>query len=287
MAITGRTHVGPYRVVRQIRAGRSCQVWACVDSASNQRVALKVPKAEVRKSREQIRLLRHEFQVGRDFVHPNVIRIIEFNVVEGIPYLALEFFGSRNLKQQINEGIIEIEPGIPEIIRFAAEGVGYFHQQGWIHRDLKPDNLMLGNGAMIKLIDFSLAKRMKKGLGRLLSPRGKVQGTRSYMSPEQIRGEALDLRTDIYSFGCTLFELLSRRPPYTAESANELLNKHLKSPVPALVVVRDNVTEGFSELVARCMAKRRQERPNSIEEFLAEYQNIQVYEHPPEPLTRS
>ena len=285
MAIAGRTHIGPFRLVRQIRAGHSCQIWLGLRGISNERVALKILKEEYRKDRREIGQLKHELQVSRDLNHPNIIQAIEFNITERIPFLALEFFGIKNLKQAIYERAINLDTAIHSIFEGGGQAIGHLHERGWLHRDIKPDNFMFGDDASVKLIDFSLACRIKKGIARLLGGRTRVQGTRSYMSPEQIRGELLDTRSDVYSFGCTIYEILNGRPPYTAESANELLNKHLKASVPSLVVARDDITEEFAELLSRMMAKRPVERPSSIADVLDNYRRIKVFTTEPKPRT--
>ena len=139
---------------------------------------------------------------------------------------------------------------------------------------------MIDDNGNVKVIDFSLAQRTKKGFARLLGGKSKVQGTRSYMAPEQIRGEALDERTDVYSFGCTVYELIHGRPPYTAESANDLLHKHLRASVPTLKESH-GITEEFAELIARSMAKSPKERPASMNDLLKEFQRLDVYREPP------
>lgn len=278
MATAGRTHLGRYRLVRQIRAGQSCQIWLAHDGTTQERVALKILKEEYRKNRHEINQLKHEFTVGRNLKHPHVIQIIDFNVVEQIPFLVLEYYGVRNLKQILNDSLELIASKIEKVVEEGTIGLGYLHDQGWLHRDVKPDNFMIGEDDHVKLIDFSLAQRAKKGLARVLSSRGKlVQGTRSYMSPEQIRGTLLDVRSDVYSWGCTLFELISGRPPFTAESADELLNKHLKASVPLLTVSQNNITEAFAELVFRMMSKQPQERPSSMEEILRDFRQMKVF----------
>lgn len=282
MSTTGRIHIGAYRLVRQIRSGQSCQVWLAINTL-NERVALKVLKDEFRKNREETSQLRHEYTVGHDLEHPNVIRVIEFSVADRIPFLALEYCGAQNIKQVIQDGLDLFAPRVPETVRQCAQGLAYLNNQGWLHRDVKPDNFMIDEGNT-KLIDFSLAVKAKKGLSRLLGGRSKVQGTRSYMSPEQIRGEVLDVRSDVYSFGCTLFEMLTGRPPFTAESADELLIKHLKAAVPSLLVTANNITEEFADLVARCLAKNVQERPESLDDFLIEFDHMKVFMKPPVPL---
>ena len=130
-----------------------------------------------------------------------------------------------------------------------------------MHRDIKPDNFLVNDEGDVKLIDFALAQRIRTGLSKLFGGRTKVQGTRSYMAPEQIRGKALDARADIYSFGCMLYELVSGRLPFTGVSPEDLLRKHLHAPVPVLAGANKNITPDFSDLVGMMMAKDADQRP--------------------------
>jgi serine/threonine protein kinase len=137
----------------------------------------------------------------------------------------------------------------------------------------------------VKLIEFALAQKPRRGLAKLFGGRKKVQGTRSYMSPEQIRGEALDPRADIYSFGCMLFELFSGKLPYAAPSPNELLNKHLRAAVPSVSGVNNNVTADCAELISSMMAKKREQRPDTMNEFVKTFQQMKVFRTAPKPAT--
>jgi serine/threonine protein kinase len=179
----------------------------------------------------------------------------------------MEWFSAPNLKRWILQGIDKIAYLVPKIVDQAAEGLAYFNQCGWVHRDIKPDNFLVSDSGDVKLIDFALARRSKSGLGKALTPKSKVQGTRSYMSPEQIRGVALDQRADVYSFGCLLYEMFAGRPPFTGSTADDLLRKHLFSPPPSLEVVDKNITPEFAELVRRSLAKDPKKRPESVNEF--------------------
>jgi serine/threonine protein kinase len=128
----------------------------------------------------------------------------------------------------------------------------------------------------VKLIDFALAEKIKTGISRLLSGRTKISGTRSYMSPEQIRGKPLDARADIYSLGCTIFEALGGRPPFTGVSTDDLLNKHLRNQPPSLEALNKNVTTEFSNLVKRMLAKDAAERPQSVTDLLRDMMTVRV-----------
>jgi serine/threonine-protein kinase len=168
---------------------------------------------------------------------------------------------------------------VREIIQSCAEGLRHVHERGWIHCDVKPDNFLVDEQANVKLIDFSIARHAKKK-SRFWSGFGKsksIQGTRSYMSPEQIRGRAIDLRSDVYSFGCVCFEVLTNRPPFTGVSPDDVLSKHLKAPLPSLQAFNNRVTNEFAALVAQCLSKNPDGRPQSMKDFLDAYQGMQVF----------
>ena len=265
-----RNYIGSYRMLKLVRAGASCQIWEVISEIDNRRCALKTLQEEFRSNKDEIALLKHEYAVGHELHHPHVIEIYDFDIVRGIPYLALEYFESNNLKQWIR-AVTDPETvrnQLPIIIQRCADGLNYLHEHGWVHRDVKPDNFLVNSEAEVKLIDFAIAEKIKKGFARFLSGRSKIQGTRSYMSPEQIRGETLDQRSDIYSFGCMLFELFVGRPPFTGGSPDELLQKHLKAPVPSVSAGNDEITPEFANLITQSMQKKREARPNSMREVL-------------------
>jgi serine/threonine protein kinase len=221
-------------------------------------------------------LMRQEFTAAKEMHHKNVIRVYEFDAEREMPFLAMEYFPSVNLKQLILDSRDALEPRMPKIIEKAAMGLTHVHDQGWIHRDIKPDNFLIREDNEVKLIDFALAEKKKSGFQRLFSGRGKIQGTRSYMSPEQIRGQSLDERSDIYSFGCTMFECLAGRAPYTGYSTDDLLNKHLRAQPPSLEALNRNVTTEFSNLIKKTLAKEKAERPQTMADFLRDLMGMRV-----------
>lgn len=258
-----------------IRQGKTCQIWETVRDSDGLRCVLKVLRDEFRQDKNELAMLKHEYVVGSELDHENCIRVFEFDIVRGVPFVALEYFNSLNLKQWIREPSAN-RAWLPTIIEQSAQGIHHLHSKGWIHRDLKPDNLLVNDQAEIKLIDFAIGRKAKKGFGRLLGGRGTVAGTRSYMSPEQIRNEPLDARSDLYSFGCLIFEIVSRKLPYTGISSDDLLQRHLKSPVPSLTAFSDNVNPALGRLVERMMAKKPADRPSSALDFLHDFKKIRL-----------
>lgn len=289
-------YYGMYRLLNPAGNGRHCDVWEAMHDGKNERFALKIIRADLRNERvpfdpAQIALMRHEFSVGRELSHPNCITVYEFDTSKTAPFLAMEFFANAaNLKKMISPstatigsavtGIERIARQIPKIIEQGAAGLAYFHQRGWIHRDIKPDNFLVNPEADVKLIDYAIAERRKGLLGRLFG-KSQIAGTRSYMSPEQIRGQSLDHRTDIYSFGCVMFELFAGRPPYTGNSENELLNKHLRAPIPSAESYHKNLTYECVQLVKAMLAKSPKDRPDSMDQVLAAIQTYRIYRSMP------
>jgi eukaryotic-like serine/threonine-protein kinase len=278
-----RDFVGPYRLTRLIRTGHSCYVWEAVKEASGERFALKMLRSELAKDRDEISHLKHEWEVAKEMHHPNIIRFYEFLTQYHSPFLVLELYSALNLKLVLREGPEPLAYLAEKIIQQTAHGLHYMHQRGWIHCDIKPDNMLVDDDGNVKLIDFTISQRPKRSLLSFLGFKQSIRGTRSYMSPEQIRGETLDGRSDVYSLGCVIFELLSGRPPFTGSSPNELLEKHLRASVPSVVVHNKEVTKECADLIRRMMGKKRETRPESMWEVMQEFRNIQIFSKKPQP----
>jgi eukaryotic-like serine/threonine-protein kinase len=282
VALASQEHIGPYRLLNIVKTGQTSQVWAVMDDRDKRRLAIKLLLSEYRKDKEHLAYLKQEAIVGKTLDHPNVIKVFEFAFDHSLPYLVMEYYPAPNMKEIILQVREQVGYLMPKIVKEAAEGLAYFNQQGWIHRDIKPDNFLIIQQGDVKLIDFALAQRKKGMIGRLFG-RSKVQGTRSYMSPEQIRGEPLDERADIYSFGCTVFHLLAGRPPYTGANSNELLNKHLRAAIPALEAMDRNVTTEFGALIRSTMCKDPKGRPDSMAKLCGELNGTTMFRKMPEP----
>ncbi|NDC63989.1 MAG: serine/threonine protein kinase [Planctomycetia bacterium] len=270
------SRLGGLKLVRQIGLGRRCQVWEAVDE-SGRPVAAKVIVPEAAHDVALRRLLEHELKVACAVRHPSIIRIDRFSEEGGLPHLVMEFYPHPNLKRQIAGGVDALASRVPRIVTALSQALDHVHSRGWVHRDVKPDNVLASPAGEVKLIDLAIAARAPGLVGRLIGGRGPAQGSPSYMAPEQIRGLRVDARADIYSLGCVIFELLGGRPPFTAAQANDLLNKHVSAPPPAVETINRNVAPAISRLIRQMMAKQPDERPQSMQEVLRQVREIRSF----------
>ncbi|MBA4016221.1 MAG: serine/threonine protein kinase [Pirellula sp.] len=275
--------VRSYRLLYQIRSGRFSQVWAAIDDGTGERFALKLLLDDFRKAPEHIQGLQHEFEVGSKLNHSRVLGATDFGQSKLGPYLKMPLCEGLNLRDVIRKSRRALEPWLPSIVEQACEGVAYLNSRGWIHLDLKPDNFMLTPEGGVKLIDFGLARKVPNAWERYFWKRRntQIQGTRSYLAPEQIRLEPIDLRTDVYGLGCALFHMATGVQPYTASSTNDLLTKHLIYPIPDARVNNPMLTVEFAALIRRMLAKTPAKRPPSVAEVLREVNAIQVMKPTP------
>ena len=270
--------LGPLKLVQQIGLGKHCQVWEAVEAKSRKRVAIKVIVPDMATDPGQRKLLEHELKVAKSLDQPTVIKIDRLSEEGGLPHLVMEYFPAANLKKQIAAGVEPLVPKLQRIVTETALALDHMHSRGWVHRDVKPDNVLAAADGQVKLIDLAIAAKASGFLGKLLGSKTLAQGSPSYMSPEQIRGEALDARSDIYSFGCVIFELISGRPPYTGADTNDLLNKHVSATVPAVDAFNKNATTACAKFLRQMLAKKPAERPASMKEVLQQLRAIRLVE---------
>ena len=276
-----RDFLGPYRLARLIRAGSTAEVWEAIEENSGERFALKVLRQSMKDNKEEVNLLKFEYTVAKDLNSPRIIKVIDYRTDSERPYLVMELFSELNMKQALRRGPDSLAFMLKKIVAQAAEGLYYMHTKGWIHLDIKPDNYLVSREGETKLIDFTIAEKKKTGLSKLFHSSKVAKGTRSYMAPEQIRRKVCDERTDVYAFGCVLYELVTGKTPYTGDTPNDLLNKHLTASIPSPIVHNDNVTKDFANLVKSMMAKNPNDRPETMWDFLKVFRAMQIFVRTP------
>jgi len=276
--------VGKYRLFHLIRGGAIYEIWAVRPPAENTIFAMKWLPKSTQYTREHINGLKHEFVVGSTLNHRACIKTYEYENTANGAYMLLELFKTLNLKQQIiSGGNKKLFHRAKEILTEAAAGLSHLNEKGWVHRDIKPDNFLLSDDNTVKLIDFNLTQKPAGALGKLFGAKTKVQGTHSYMAPEQIRGQALDARADIYSFGCLVYEFFAGKAPFTANTPAELLQRHITSRPPDLSVIDKNITPEFAKYVQSMMSKDAAARPASMKDVMMEIKTQKIFYNKPKP----
>lgn len=275
--------IGGYRLINHMTTGQTSQVWEVNEPGSGRHFAMKLLLPEYAKSPAHRKMLEHEAKVGLPMSHPNVIKMLKLAKDKELQYLIMEFFPGGNLKLRMMRKHAIVRERAHSIVCQAASGIAHMHDRGWIHRDIKPDNILLNSSGELKLIDFALAKRVERSAGlfgwfRGGRKGGTTAGTRSYMSPEQILNKPLDERADIYSFGATMYEVAAGRPPFRGNTPNDLLSKHLKEKPQGLKYLVPDVNEEFSDICMRCLAKDKKERYRNMHELLSQLRTTRVYQ---------
>ncbi|MDE2050627.1 MAG: serine/threonine protein kinase [Gammaproteobacteria bacterium] len=243
-----------YRRVGQVASGKRADIFLAERVASCSLVALKVVRDEPEKGEAPDSFLRflHEYEIAQRIRHPGIVRLFDLGVSDEHAWLVMEYFPRGDLRRRMKS---QVAPrwavGVAAAI---ARALAALHAGGVVHRDLKPGNVMLREDGGIALIDFGLSKDTVQRPD--LTERGLIFGTPHYMSPEQGHGEPTDARSDLYSLGIILYEMLTGGKPYRAESPMALIYKHRKAPVPQLAAGLD----GMQPLLERLLAKRPEER---------------------------
>ena len=205
-------------------------------------------------------MFQREFEAIAALDHPSVIDLFDYGIHEGVEFLAMEYFPCGDLKARLQNPLTPDEA--IAFLKEIARSLKVVHEAGIIHRDLKPPNVMLRDDGSVVLIDFGLARSLLSGDSSTRT--GVLRGSPYYMSPEQAQGEALDARTDIYSMGVMLYEMLAGKKPYLGASAIDVLQQHVMAPVPEL----PSQYIAYQPLLERLMAKSREQRIATCDDLL-------------------
>ena len=273
--IVGTTLGGRYKIQSLIGQGGMASVYKAHDPNLHRPVAIKVIHPHLSDNPDFFRRFEEEATAVAQLRHPNIVQVYDFAHDEGLYYMVMEFVMGETLQtrlKRLNESgrLLSNE----EAATFTAEiceAAHYAHERGMIHRDIKPANIMLDVNGRAILMDFGIARMVDAAQH---TATGTVLGTAMYMSPEQIQGLQIDARADIYSIGITLFEMLSGKPPFEADSAMTLMMMHLNDPVPNLQEMQVNTPPRLVAITNKALAKNRDERYQSANEMAAELRQL-------------
>lgn len=285
MPLAHQTQLGRYEVRSLLGAGGMGEVYLAQDTSLNRKVALKVLPAELASNQDRMRRFKQEATSAASLNHPNIAHIYEVGQASGYNFIAMEYVDGTTLRNKIHNETEELSK-LLRVLQHVAEGLAKAHDAGIIHRDLKPDNVMITSDGHAKILDFGLAKLVEPPqtsggseeptILQSHSTPGLILGTLGYMSPEQAQGKTkeIDHRSDIFSFGCILFEAITGQRAFTGKDQIEVLNKIIREPAPPLAAFNPNAPADLQRIVRRCLAKDPEQRYQNIKDVAIELKEV-------------
>ncbi len=276
--------INQYRIVGLLGKGGMGEVYRALDTRLNREVAIKVLRAAFVQDHDRFRRFEQEARATSALNHPNILTVHDFGTYQSAPYLVAELLEGGELRAQLNGGALPRGKAIDYAQQIAA-GLAAAHSKGIVHRDLKPENLFITTDGRLKILDFGLAKLTERPAlptatsaataVRVETHPGIVMGTVNYMSPEQARGQTVDARSDIFSLGVVLYEMLAGRAPFRGESAADVVVSILERDPPPLDDYAIDISPEIERVVLRCLEKDRERRYASAQELAADLKIIE------------
>jgi serine/threonine-protein kinase len=268
LAIVPGANVGPFRILEPLGRGGMASVFKAYEARLDREVALKVLPREFLHDPGFAERFTREAKAVAKLEHPNIVPIYAYDIdrEEGIPWMALRLVKGGALSGLLKGLLQPLPPArTVEILRGVAEALDYAHGRGYVHRDVKPQNILLDEGGRVYLADFGIAKMLESSAG--LTATGMITGTPQYMAPEQATGTKVDRRADIYALGIVAYEMLTGRVPFLADTPVAIMMKHVQEPLP--LPPRDRVAEPLLRAVLKCTAKKPEDRWPSAGAFVS------------------
>src|SRR5450631_1083087 len=274
MPLAEGTRLDAYEILGLLGAGGMGEVYRARDSILKREVAIKVLPSFVSHHPDRLNRFEQEAQAAAALDHPNILAVHQFGTFNGAPYLVSELLVGETLRHALQRGPLPVRKTIDYGIQIA-RGLAAAHDHGIVHRDLKPENLFITKDGRVKILDFGLAKLIQlqadsdgnaPTLPRGTDP-GMVMGTAGYMSPEQVRGQSVDHRTDIFAFGATLYEMLSGRRAFQRSTSAETMTAILNDDPPAISQTGSNIPPAVQRVVNRCLEKNPEQRFHSASDL--------------------
>jgi serine/threonine-protein kinase len=284
MTLPPQTQLGRYQIRSLLGAGGMGEVYLAQDTSLSRKVALKVLPTDLAANQDRMRRFKQEATAAASLNHPNIAHIYEVGEANGSNFIAMEYVDGTTLRHKIYDEDEDLSK-LLRVLQHVAEGLAKAHDAGIVHRDLKPDNVMITSDGHAKILDFGLAKLIEVPTSsdsegptilQQHSTPGLILGTLGYMSPEQAQGKTkeIDHRSDIFSFGCILFEAITRRKAFSGQDQIDVLNKIIREPVASLATCNPSVPADLQRIVRRCLAKDPEQRYQNIKDVAIELKEV-------------
>ncbi|UCE21405.1 MAG: serine/threonine protein kinase, partial [Candidatus Aminicenantes bacterium] len=267
----GKT-ISHYKILEKIGEGGMGVVYKAEDTKLKRIIALKFLPRELTRDQEARDRFMKEAQAAAALDHPHICTVHEIDEVDGNTFIAMAYIEGQSLKEKIEAGPLKINEAV-EVALQVAEGLKEAHDKGITHRDIKPANIMLTEKGQAKIMDFGLAKLE---WGADLTKTATILGTIAYMSPEQARGERVDLRTDIWSLGCVLYEMLSGHRPFTSEQDQATIYSILNESPQPLTSLKKELPQELERTVNKCLEKDPDKRYQKAKEIIDDLNSLQI-----------
>lgn len=279
--ITVKQTLGHFRLHSLLGKGGMGEVYLAEDNKLGRKVALKLLPAACTQDKERVRRFELEARAASALNHPNIITIYEIGAVDQTRYIATEFIAGQTLRALLKQHKLPLDTVLDVAVQVAS-ALAAAHEAGILHRDIKPENIMLRPDGLVKVLDFGLAKLTEARRAELQAPQvegestatGVVMGTVRYMSPEQARGQAMDARTDIFSLGVVLYEMVAGRAPFVGATASDVVAAILTSEPAPLGQHRPDIPRELERIVSKCLAKEREQRYQAAQKLLVDLKQL-------------
>src|ERR1700689_4206846 len=286
MNLTSGARLGPYEIVSPLGAGGMGEVYRARDTRLKREVAIKVLPPAFSLDGDRLRRFEQEALATAALNHPNILAVFDIGTHDGSPYVESELLEGETLRERLRGGAIVVRKTLDYALQMA-HGLAAAHEKGIIHRDLKPENLFLTKDGRVKILDFGLAKLTQPDLNQdgdgfhtslptmtHATEAGVVMGTAGYMSPEQVRGVVVDARSDIFSFGAILYEMISGKRAFHRETAADTMSAILKEDPPDFSETNRNISPALERIVQHCLEKSPESRFHSASDIAFDLEHI-------------
>ena len=259
--------LGPYRIINQIGKGGMATVYKAYQASVDRYVAIKVLPSQLAESREFATRFQQEARIIAKLEHPHILPVFDYGESDGVSYFVMRYLEAGTLKDRMEAGRPLPLNEIDKLFTQLAEALSYAHSHGIIHRDLKPANALIDSQGNVFLTDFGIAKLLESASPRLTQTDA-IMGTPAYISPEQAQGHPVDQRSDIYSLGIILYEMVTGSVPFVAETPLAVLFKHISDPLPPPSLVKPDIPRTIEQIILKALAKDPRDRFATAAEFV-------------------